>query len=65
MMTKLSASLVVTLSLVLFMSSLFSVSCAPSISVFIENKTSDTFRIGGPEGRHVKPGQIVFFTNVS
>ena len=53
------------LSVVLLMSLLFSVSCAPSISVFIENKTSDNFRIGGPEGRHVKPGQIVFFTNLS
>ena len=64
-MTKPSASLVVKSFVVLFISSLFFVSCAPSISVFIENKTSDNFRIGGPEGRHVKPGEIVFFTNLS
>jgi len=64
-MAKLSASLVVKSFFVLLISSLFFVSCAPSISVFIENKTSDNFRIGGPKGRHVKLGEIVFFTNLS
>ena len=63
-MTKLSASLVVKIFTVLLMASLFLVSCAPSIAVFIENKTSDNFRIGGAQGRHVKPGQVVFYTNL-
>jgi len=63
-MTKMSASLVVKFSAVLLIASLFFVGCAPSIGVFIENKTSDNFRIGGPNGRHVKIGEIVFYTNL-
>lgn len=66
-MAKIRLSWALKLSLVLVLSSFLLMSCTRErqLSVFIENRASDNFRIGGPEGQHIKPGEIKFLTTLT
>jgi hypothetical protein len=61
----LSLLLKTSLFLVLFSSMFSSCQTGPYLSVFIENNTSDNFRIGGPLGAHIYPGEIKFLTTLT
>lgn len=56
----------IMLSIVLVLSSFLVIGCAGQkyISVFIENLSSDNFRIGGPDGPHIKPGEQKFLCSL-
>jgi len=66
-MAKVRFSWALKLSLVLVLSSFLLMSCSRErqLGVFIENRTSDNFRIGGPDGPHVKTDEIKFLTTLT
>jgi hypothetical protein len=64
-MTTSKYSLRILLCIVLVVSSLLIIGCEGSyISVYIENLSSDNFRLGGPNGPHISPGEQKFLCSL-
>ena len=63
-MSKMQFSSYVKL-LPLIIISILILGCEGSTGIFIHNMADDNFRVGGPNGNHVKPGEEKFLTTLT